>query len=85
MAAGYDTDHELVVAEIRERLSVNKQRMHIFHMERFKLRKLNEIGVKSSIVFRSQIGFAALKYFYVEVDINSAWESIRENIKISAK
>jgi hypothetical protein len=35
-AADCDTDHYLVVARIRERLAVNNQRSHRFHMERFK-------------------------------------------------
>jgi hypothetical protein len=30
-------------------------------------------------------GFAALEDLDAEVEINSAWETIRENIKISAK
>jgi hypothetical protein len=37
-AADYDTDHYLVVAKVRERLAVNKQRSHRFHMERFSLK-----------------------------------------------
>jgi hypothetical protein len=39
-AADCDSDHYLVVVKIRERLAVNKQRSHIFHMERFNLKKL---------------------------------------------
>jgi hypothetical protein len=35
-----------VVAKVRERLAVNKQRSHIFHMERFNLKKLNEVEGK---------------------------------------
>jgi hypothetical protein len=31
-----------VVAKVRERLAVSKQTMHIFHMERSNLKKLNE-------------------------------------------
>jgi hypothetical protein len=30
----------------RERLAVNKQRSHRFHMERFNLKKLNEVDGK---------------------------------------
>jgi hypothetical protein len=41
-AADCDTDHYLVVAKVREKLAVNKQRSHRFHMERFNL-KLNEV------------------------------------------
>jgi hypothetical protein len=44
--ADCDTDHCLVVAEVRERLAVNKQRSHRFHMERFNLKKLNEVEGK---------------------------------------
>jgi hypothetical protein len=36
-------------------------------------------------VLKSQIGFAALAELNAEVEINSIWEKIRENIKISAK
>jgi hypothetical protein len=34
-------------------------------------------------VLRSQIGFAALEDLDAEVEINTIWETIRENIKIS--
>jgi hypothetical protein len=37
-AADCDTDHCLVVAKVRERLAVNKQRSHRFPMERFNLK-----------------------------------------------
>jgi hypothetical protein len=45
-AADCDTHHYLVVANVRERLAVNKQRLHRFHMERFNLEKLNEVKGK---------------------------------------
>jgi hypothetical protein len=32
-----------VVAKIRERIAVNKQGSHKFHLERFNLKKLNEV------------------------------------------
>jgi hypothetical protein len=38
-AADCDTDHYLVVAKIRERIAVNKQGSHKFHMESFNLKK----------------------------------------------
>jgi hypothetical protein len=41
-AADCDTVHYLVVAKVKERLAVNKQRSHKFHMERFNRKKLNE-------------------------------------------
>jgi hypothetical protein len=45
-AADCDTDHYLVVAKVRERLAVNKQISQRFHMERFSLKKLNEVEGK---------------------------------------
>jgi hypothetical protein len=74
-----------VVAKVRERLEVNKQRSQRFNMERFNLKKLNEVGGKGK--FRDEVSnrFAALEDLDAEMDIISAWETIRENIKISAK
>jgi hypothetical protein len=50
-------------------------------MERFNLNKLNEVEAKIEISNR----FWALENLDAEVDINRAWEIIRESIKISAK
>jgi hypothetical protein len=44
--ADCDTDHYLVVAKVRERLSVSKQAAQKFDGERFNLRKLKEQEVK---------------------------------------
>jgi hypothetical protein len=54
-------------------------------VERFSLKKLNEIEDKE--LYRVEISnrFAALKNLDTEMDINGAWETIRENIKISSK
>jgi hypothetical protein len=46
MAADFDTDHYLVVAKFSERLAVSKQTTHGFHVERFNLKKLNEVEDK---------------------------------------
>jgi hypothetical protein len=35
-----------VVAKVRERLAVSKQTAHRVHMERFKLKKLNDVEDK---------------------------------------
>jgi hypothetical protein len=83
-AADCDTDHYLVVAKVRERLAVNKQRSHRFNMERFNLGKLNKVEGKEQYRVVSN-RFAALENLDAEVEINSAWKMIRENIKISAK
>jgi hypothetical protein len=41
--ADCDTAHYLVVAEVREWLAMSKQTTHRVHMERFNLKKLNEV------------------------------------------
>jgi hypothetical protein len=73
------------MAKVRERLAVNKQRSHRFHMERFNLKKLNKVDSKEQFLVEISNRFAALEDLDAEVGINSAWEMIRENIKISAK
>jgi hypothetical protein len=40
-AADCDTSHYLVVAKIGERLAVDKQRSHRFHMKMLNFKKLN--------------------------------------------
>jgi hypothetical protein len=78
-------EHNLVVAKVRERIAVNKQRSDKFHMERFNLKKLNEVEVKEEYRVEVSNGFAALEDLDTEVENNTAWEMIWENIKISAK
>jgi hypothetical protein len=53
-------------------------------MERFNLKKLNDVEGKEQFRVVSN-RFAALEDLDTVVEINSAWETIRENIKISAK
>jgi hypothetical protein len=84
-AADCDTDHYLVVAKVTEQLAVNKQRSRRFHMERFNLKKLNEVEGKEQYRVEVSNRFVALEDLDVEVEINSVWEMIRENIKISVK
>jgi hypothetical protein len=74
-----------VVAKVTERLAVNKQRSQRFDVERFSLKKLNKVEGKEQYCVEVLNRFAALEDLVGEVDINSAWEMIRENIKISAK
>jgi hypothetical protein len=42
-AGDSDIHHYLVVAKVRERLAMSKQTTHRVHMERFKLKKFNEV------------------------------------------
>jgi hypothetical protein len=83
-AADCDTDHNLVVANVRVGLEVSKQEMHKFHIERLNLKKLNEVEDKEH--FRVEISdrFATLENLDSEVDIQKPWEN-RENFRISAK
>jgi hypothetical protein len=74
-----------VVANIRDRIAVNKQGSHKFHMERFNLKKFNEVEGKEKYRVEVSNRFAALEDLDAEVEINAIWETIRENIKISAK
>jgi hypothetical protein len=74
-----------VVAKVRERLAVSKQTMHKFYMERLDLKKLNEVEGKEQYRVKISNRFAALVNLDAETDINRAWETIRENIKIYAK
>jgi hypothetical protein len=44
--ADCDTDHYLVVAKLRERISVSKRAKQNFDLERFDLKRLNDVEVK---------------------------------------
>jgi hypothetical protein len=79
--ADCDTDRYLVVAKIRERIAVNKQGSHKFHMERFNLKKLNEVEGKEKYRFEVSNRLAALEDLDAEVEMNTIWETITENIK----
>jgi hypothetical protein len=83
-AADCDTDHYLVVAKVRKRLAVSKQK-HRFHIEKFNLRKLNEVKGTEQYCVEISNRFAALENVDTERDVNKAWETIREYIKYSAK
>jgi hypothetical protein len=74
-----------VVAKLRERLAVNKQRSQRFDMERFNLNKLNDVEGKEQFRLEVSNRFATLEDLDTKVEINSAGETIRENMKISAK
>jgi len=83
-AADCETDHYLVVAEVRERLAVSQLAAQKFNVERFNLRKLTELEVKKQHQFKIPNGFAALENLSDCKNINKAWQNIKENIKTSA-
>jgi hypothetical protein len=80
-----DTDHYLVVAKLRERISVSKWARQNVDLERFDLKELADIEVKEKCQVEISNIFAALESLDESFDINNAWESIRENIKTSPK
>jgi hypothetical protein len=58
-----------VVAKVREKLAVNKQRSQRFHMERFNLKKLNDVEGKEQFRVKVSNRFAALEDLDTEVEI----------------
>jgi hypothetical protein len=73
------------VAKLREKISVSKQARQKFDLKRFNQRKLNDIEVKEKYQLEISNRFAALENLDESLNINSGWESIRENTKISAE
>jgi len=78
--ADCDTDHCLVVAKVRVRLTVSKQAAQKFDGKRFNLRKLNELEVKEKYQIGITNRFAALDNLNVDEDVNRVWKNIKENI-----
>jgi hypothetical protein len=75
----------MMEANVRERLAVSKQTSHRLHMERFNFKKLNEVEGEEQYRVEISNKFATLEGFDAVVEINSGWEMIRENIKISTE
>jgi hypothetical protein len=50
-------------------------------MESFNLKKLNEVEGKEQYSVEISNRFAALENLDTEVDVNKAWETIRENVR----
>jgi len=74
-----------VVAEVKEILALSRQAAQNFDMERFNLRKLNELEVVRQYQIKISSSFEAFENLSVSKDINRAWENIKENIKTSAE
>jgi hypothetical protein len=78
-------DHYLVVEKVRERLAVSIHTTHKFQMERFNLNKLNEVEGKEQYRVEISNRCMALESLDDDGDINRAWQTIKENMKVSAK
>jgi hypothetical protein len=73
------------VAKLKERISVSKGVRQNFDLERFYLKKLDDVEAKEKYQVEISNRFAALEISGESFDINNAWEIIRENSKTSAK
>jgi lipoate-protein ligase A len=73
------------VAKLKERISVSKEARQKFDLERFDLRKLDDVEIKEKYQVEISNRFAALESLDESFDINNTLESIIENIKTSAK
>ena len=75
-----------MVAKVRERLTVSIQEAQKFGVEiyLYNLRKLNELEVRKKYQIKISNRFAALENVSDSEDINRAWESVKQNIKMSA-
>jgi hypothetical protein len=56
-----DTEHYLVVAKLRERISVSKRARQKLDLERFDLKKLDDVEVKEKYQLEISYRFAALE------------------------
>jgi hypothetical protein len=61
-----------VVSKFKERLAVNKQKLHKLDIEGFSLKKLKEVERKENYLIEVTNGFAALADLDNEVEINCA-------------
>jgi hypothetical protein len=73
------------VGKVREILVVSDRTTQKFHMEMSNFKKLAEVESKEQYRIEISNRFTALENLDDDVDISRAWETIRENIKISAK
>jgi hypothetical protein len=83
--ADCDTEHYQVDEKVREMLPVCIQAAQKCDVERFNLRKLNELEVRKQYEIKISNRFAALEIFSKSKDINRTWENIKKNFRISAK
>jgi hypothetical protein len=74
-----------MVAKVRERLAVSKQKTHRVHMESFAFKELNEVEGTEQYLIESSNRFAALENLDAEVDINRIWKPLERISKFQPK
>jgi hypothetical protein len=73
------------VAKLREKTSVSKRSRQKTDLERFDLKRPDDLWVKGKYKVEISNRFSNLDSLHESSDINNVWESIREAIKTSAK
>jgi len=79
--ADCDTDHYSFLVKVREILALSKLAAQKFAVERFKLRKLDELKVRKQYQIKISNRFEDLENLREGGNINRVWESIKENIQ----
>jgi len=73
-------DHCLVVAEVREAVSVHKQSAPKFDGERFNMKRLIEGNIREDYQLKITNSFAALENIKVDsMEIRRAWENMENH------
>ncbi|KAJ4435014.1 hypothetical protein ANN_23587 [Periplaneta americana] len=86
--ADCNSDHYLVIGELRERLSVAKRVEQQVYITKFNILKLKDEETKQNYQVDIWNRFATLESsdeVDKELDVNSVWENIRDSIKIAAE
>ena len=83
--ADCDTDHCLVVAEVREKFAASKHSAQKFDGKSFNLSMLSELKVMKQYQSDISKSFAPLQNLNDGENINRAWENITKNIRTSTK
>jgi hypothetical protein len=73
-----------VVAEVRERLAVSKERAQKYDVERFNLRKPSDLEVRKQNQ-KIANGFAGLKNLNDSEDISRVWKTLKRISKPKLK
>jgi hypothetical protein len=79
------SDHSGQQTVIRERLTVNKQGSHKFHMEGYNLKKFKKIEGKKKYRVEVSIRFAVLEDLDAEAEINTIWKRLERIYKCEPK